>query len=80
MVAGDVHARFSAVRRAYRYTILNTPVRSPLLRATSYHVSGQLDVEAMHEAAQVLVGTHDFAAFGGPMRRRRQHRTDDLSR
>lgn len=66
-VAADVHARFSAVRRTYRYTILNTAVRSPLLRATSYHVGGSLDVAAMHEAAQVLVGIHDFAAFGGPM-------------
>ena len=66
-VAADVHARFSAIRRAYRYTILNTAVRSPLLRATSYHVSGPLHVEAMHEAAQGLVGIHDFAAFGGPM-------------
>ena len=67
-VAADVHPRFSAVCRAYRYTILNTPVRSPLRWATTYHVSGPLDVAAMHEAAQVLVGQHDFAAFGGPMR------------
>lgn len=67
-VAARVHARFSAVQRAYRYTILNTPVRSPLRRLTSYHVGAVLNVEAMDEAAQVLAGTHDFAAFGGPMR------------
>jgi tRNA pseudouridine38-40 synthase len=66
---GGFHARFSAMRRAYRYTILNTPVRSPLLRLTTYHVASLLKVEAMHEAGQVLVGTHDFAAFGGPMRK-----------
>lgn len=68
-VAADVHARFSAVRRSYRYTILNTPARSPLLRMTTYHVGAPLDVGLMHEAAQALVGTHDFAAFGGPMRK-----------
>jgi tRNA pseudouridine38-40 synthase len=67
-VGPEVHARFSAVRRAYRYTILNTAVRSPLLRGTTYHVGAALNVQAMHEAGQVLVGWHDFAAFGGPMR------------
>lgn len=65
----DFHARFSAVRRTYRYTILNTAVRSPLLRGTSCHVATPLDVTAMHNAAQALVGQHDFAAFGGPMRK-----------
>jgi tRNA pseudouridine38-40 synthase len=65
--ASGWHPRFSALRRSYRYTILNTPVRSPLLRATAYHVATMLDVQAMHDAAQALVGTHDFAAFGGPM-------------
>ena len=68
-VGPDFHARFSALRRTYRYSILNTPVRSPLRRLTTYHVSHALNVEAMHQAAQALVGTHDFAAFGGPMRR-----------
>jgi tRNA pseudouridine38-40 synthase len=66
--AAGFHARFSAVQRAYRYTILNTPARSPLRRLTSYHVAAALNVDAMNDAAQVLVGTHDFAAFGGPMR------------
>ncbi len=69
LVDADFHARFSAVRRTYRYTVLNTPVRSPLLRRTTCHVSAPLNVAAMHEAAQALVGQHDFAAFGGPMRR-----------
>ncbi len=67
-VLPEFHARFSAVSRAYRYTIFNGPVRSPLLRTTCHHVVAALDVEAMHRAAQVLVGTHDFSAFGGPMR------------
>lgn len=69
VVGLDFHARFSAVRRTYRYTVLNTTVRSALLRATTYHVGTPLDVVAMHEAAQMLIGQHDFAAFGGPMRK-----------
>lgn len=65
----EFHARFSAVRRTYRYTILNTAVRSPLMRATTCHVGTPLDAAAMHQAAQALIGQHDFAAFGGPMRK-----------
>jgi tRNA pseudouridine38-40 synthase len=62
------HARFSARSRQYRYTILNTPVRSPLRRRGVAHVSRPLDIEAMQAAAHVLIGTHDFASFGGGMR------------
>jgi tRNA pseudouridine38-40 synthase len=57
------HARFSAVSKTYRYTILNDRVRRPLLRATAYHFPKPLDAAAMHEAAQAIVGTHDFRAF-----------------
>lgn len=67
-VADDFHARYSALSRSYRYTILNAPLRSPLRRLTSYHVPAPLAVERMAQAAQALLGTHDFAAFGGPMR------------
>jgi len=62
-VPGDFHARFSATRRSYRYLILNRRHRSALWdrRATWSH--GELDVEAMHHAAQHLLGEHDFSAF-----------------
>ena len=59
------HARFSARSRAYRYTILNRPVRSPVERHFTYHVALPLGVEAMAEAVQALVGEHDFASFAG---------------
>jgi tRNA pseudouridine38-40 synthase len=62
------HPRFSARRRAYRYTVLNIPVRSPLERRFSHWVRQDLDIHAMEAAAGMLVGEHDFAAFGRPMK------------
>lgn len=58
------HARRSAKSREYRYTILNQPVRSPLARRYAYHLTEELDLERMAQAAQELKGWHDFAAFG----------------
>ena len=62
----DFHARFSAVTRVYRYTILNQPVRSPLEARYAYHHEHDLDAAAMGQALECLVGTHDFASFGQP--------------
>ncbi len=56
-------ARFSAIRRAYRYRILNRPSRPALLAGQAWHIPHALDVAAMHEAAQALLGRHDFSAF-----------------
>jgi len=64
----DFHPRYEARRRIYRYTILNQPWRDPLLRRVTYHLREPLDVAAMDQAAKTLVGLHDFAAFGRPMR------------
>lgn len=58
------HARSSAVRRDYRYTILNEALPAALLRTTTWHIATVLDVAAMDEAARQLEGRHDFAAFG----------------
>jgi tRNA pseudouridine38-40 synthase len=57
------HARFSAVRRTYDYWIVNEPVRSPLAHGRAGWVFRPLDATAMHEAAQRLVGRHDFTSF-----------------
>ncbi|HRQ65632.1 MAG TPA: tRNA pseudouridine(38-40) synthase TruA [Xanthomonadaceae bacterium] len=62
-VADDFHARFRAVRRAYRYAILNRPVRPALEARFVAWERLPLDAERMHEAAQALVGEHDFSAF-----------------
>jgi len=62
-VAPDFNARFDAVRRHYVYRIANR--RAPLTfdRGLKWHVKTPLDHDAMHEAAQVLVGQHDFTTF-----------------
>jgi tRNA pseudouridine38-40 synthase len=56
-------ARFSAIKRIYRYTILNRPARPALAAGRVWHVPKPLDAEAMHEAAQSLRGRHDFSSF-----------------
>jgi len=57
------HARFSAVERRYRYRILNRAAPPGLERGHVWHVKAPLDAEAMHAAAHVLVGRHDFTTF-----------------
>jgi tRNA pseudouridine38-40 synthase len=59
----EFHARFSAFARTYHYVLFNHPVRSPLLAGRAGWTFRALDVELMREAAQCLVGTHDFSAF-----------------
>lgn len=60
---GDWHARFSATRRRYLYRILNRWAPPALERGRVWHVKKPLDAEAMHDAAQALVGHHDFTTF-----------------
>lgn len=57
------NARFSALHRAYRYRILNRRARPGLEMGRVWHVPQPLDAAAMHEAAQGLLGHHDFSAF-----------------
>jgi tRNA pseudouridine38-40 synthase len=64
--APSFHPRYDAHSRRYRYTVYNAPVRWPLARRYSLHVSVPLDVELMQQAARSLVGEHDFATFGRP--------------
>ena len=64
--APDFHPRYDAHSRCYRYTVYNAPVRCPLTRRYSLHVTASLDVVAMQQAAQSLVGERDFATFGQP--------------
>jgi tRNA pseudouridine38-40 synthase len=62
-VGEDFHARFAAIGRRYLFRILNRPSPPALLRGKVWHVRKPLDAAAMHEAAQVLVGRHDFTTF-----------------
>jgi tRNA pseudouridine38-40 synthase len=62
-VGDDFHARFSATRRDYLYRIVNRRAPLALERGRAWQVLVPLDAEAMHAAAQVLVGKHDFTSF-----------------
>jgi tRNA pseudouridine38-40 synthase len=59
----DFHARFSARSRHYLFRILNRRSPPALDERRVWHVSPKLDAQAMHVAAQVLVGQHDFTTF-----------------
>lgn len=59
----NFHARFSATRRHYLYRILNRRAPPALERGHVWWLPVDLDADAMHEAAQVLVGWHDFTTF-----------------
>lgn len=60
---GDFHARYSAIARFYRYVILNRPMKSALLRTQATWCYQPLDADKMHQAAQTLIGEHDFSSF-----------------
>ena len=59
----DFHPQFDAVSKTYRYRLWNDAVLPPFERRYAWHVIGPLDVNAMRQAAAVLLGSHDFAAF-----------------
>lgn len=62
-VENAFHARFSAQRRQYRYLILNRPARSAIHANRAWWYFKSLDLIAMQQAAQLLIGHHDFSAF-----------------
>ena len=57
------HARFSAKRKVYSYTVQLGPHADVFLRTTSLHLHYIPDVEAMQKAVAAVIGTHDFNAF-----------------
>jgi len=63
LAADDFDARFSAVKRHYRYRIVNRRAPLTLERGRAWRVAVPLDADAMNEAAQALVGKHDFTTF-----------------
>lgn len=62
-VSEDFHARYSALARFYRYVILNRHTPSPLRYHQTTWCARPLDMEKMNQAAQSLVGQHDFSSF-----------------
>jgi tRNA pseudouridine38-40 synthase len=66
-VPANFHPRFDAKRRHYRYQIYCQPVRDPLREDYAWRVWPPVEVGRMNNAAQSLIGAHDFSAFGSPM-------------
>ncbi|TVO77931.1 MAG: tRNA pseudouridine(38-40) synthase TruA [Sedimenticola selenatireducens] len=62
-VSDEFHARFSATSRSYRYVILNRPTRSAIWRDRAVWIHHVLDEVRMQQAAESLVGTHDFSSY-----------------
>jgi tRNA pseudouridine38-40 synthase len=68
VVHPDFHPRYDAVSRRYRYTIYCRDVPDPLLERYAWRVWPAVNLEAMQQAAGLLLGRHDFSAFGTPPR------------
>ncbi len=59
----DFHARFSAKRKQYRYTLQTGEHARAFLRNTALHVHGRLNEDVLHQMAKDAIGAHDFRAF-----------------
>ncbi|MEX2286306.1 MAG: tRNA pseudouridine(38-40) synthase TruA, partial [Planctomycetaceae bacterium] len=62
-VPDDFHATYSACKKRYRYVIHNSRVSDPFTRRYAWRIGAKLDRAAMQDAAQTLLGTHDFRCF-----------------
>ena len=62
-VDAEFNARFDAIERRYLYRIFTRNARPSLDKFRVWHITKQLDIEAMKRAAQHLFGTHDFTSF-----------------
>ncbi|GAB4485173.1 MAG: tRNA pseudouridine(38-40) synthase TruA [Anaerolineales bacterium] len=67
-VRPDFHPRFDAISRCYRYSLFCQPQRDPLRERFAWRVWPAPSDELLFSAAPLLVGSHDFAAFGTPPR------------
>jgi len=68
IVSDDFHPRFDATSRCYRYRLFCQPLRNPLRERYAWRVWPALDGDALHGAAMLFSGRHDFAAFGSPLK------------
>ena len=62
-VGDSFNVRYDALSREYNYYILNSQTRSPMRESFSYLVASPLNIEAINQACQALIGEHDFASF-----------------
>lgn len=66
MVHAKFHPRFDAISRCYRYRLFCQPLRDPLRERFAWRVWPPVDGAAFVDTAKLLLGTHDFSAFGSP--------------
>jgi tRNA pseudouridine38-40 synthase len=66
--AARFHPRYDAVRRTYEYHIYGRQDRQPLKDRYAWRVWPEVELDTLCRAAELLVGSHDFAAFGSPPR------------
>lgn len=62
-VADDFHSRYAPHEKVYQYRVSLNKVRSPFERYYMAHFPYEVDIEAMKQGAQALIGTHDFTSF-----------------
>lgn len=79
-VEEQFHSRYSAKSKIYDYYIDNNERESVFLRKYAYHVEKPLDIERMKEAANYLVGTHDFVSFSTERGKLKQATNVDVMR
>jgi len=68
IVSPEFHPRYDANARSYCYHVFQQPMRHPLLERYAWRVWPSLKIDYLHQAAELFIGTHDFAAFGTPPR------------
>ena len=62
-VSLEFHPRYCNTKKTYEYQIMNQKIILPTLRNTHYFVSYEMNLEKMREAAEYLIGEHDFVSF-----------------
>ncbi len=67
-VRADFHPRYDARARTYRYQVYCHPLRNPIAERFAFRSASDLDVSRLQAAADCFIGTHDFSAFGAPMK------------
>jgi tRNA pseudouridine38-40 synthase len=68
VVRPDFHPRYDAVARRYRYHIYCQPARDPIRDRYAWRIWPAVTLESLRQVARLLIGAHDFAAFGTPPR------------
>lgn len=70
-IQDNFHPRYDALARHYQYRIIVEPVRNPLRERYAWRIWPDVDIALLEQASEMLVGVHNFAAFGTPHARNR---------